>query len=707
MNKSAFGKTIGLISCGILVLCALSGAWWLMCRDEKVAGDDLINVAELSDEFMEEYYDAYTEMMANGKHDNVLIVISHGEPDGHGAKEIVEGPNHTYYLMYDTSEMKELAYEALAKDNVVSVEKNEKMELASFNSWGIETMGIDKGLQMMGGNGNDVRVAIIDTGLDVGRFQESYPSKELTVYDVESDSYSLEAMKDTVGHGTHIAGTIAEGTSEQTSIMAIRTVRDKEDVYVSDVNTAIYKAIDSDADVINLSLGGSSYSTSQKLALDAASAENIIVVAAAGNANSSDIMYPAGYDNTISVAALDQRLERAVWDESESLGSNFNAMIDYAAPGTNIRSINGIASGTSVATPHVVMAVALLKNYNKDLNLSEVNALLRNHVVDLGEEGKDDYYGYGMIDLNDAEFCNNSYCDEYGVFATDAISAVPSFEIDNRTNGVAEVMAFEDGIKVTAKEACTVIVSSNDGETFSKAVAMAVEGEENTYKFTFDVVDSTKATVVLKGDLDMRGTVNARDSAKVKYYLLSSENISFSDLSALELLIADINNNGSVTARDAALIDYSLLSDNNPNYKALDWDTSTGSQGAVGRQNVRVIAYNFYSSTPIGNPGVRGQCTWYAWYWRATDPLSLGVLGGEGRNAKTWHFNYAYRGVGKTPVVGAVFQSAEGFYGHVGVVTGINEDGSIVIREMNYFGPGIISEAIIPAEMVESFNYIY
>ena len=45
--------------------------------------------------------------------------------------------------------------------------------------------------------------------------------------------------------------------------------------------------------------------------------------------------------------------------------------------------------------------------------------------------------------------------------------------------------------------------------------------------------------------------------------------------------------------------------------------------------------------------------------------------------------------------------------GHVGVVTGINEDGSIVIREMNYFGPGIISEAIIPAEMVESFNYIY
>ena len=574
MNKGDFRKAIGLISCGVLALCVLGGALWLTCRDEKVAGDGLINVTELSDEFMEEYFDTYTEMMANGKQDNVLIVVSHDEPDGYGAKDIVKGPNHTYYLMYDTPKMKESAYEALAKDDVVSVEKNEKMELASFNSWGIEAMGIDNGLQMMDNNGNNVRVAIIDTGLDVSRFQESYPSKELTVYDVESDSYSLEAMKDTIGHGTHIAGTIAEGISERTSIMAIRTVRGEKDIYVSDVNTAIYKAIDSDVDVINLSLGGSSYSTSQKLALDAANAENIIAVAAAGNANSSEIMYPAGYDNTISVAALDQNFKRAVWDESEGLGSNYNAMVDYAAPGTNIMSINGIASGTSVAAPHVSIAIALLKNYNKDLNLSEVNTLLRNHVADLGDEGKDDYYGYGMIDFNDAEFCDNTHCDEYGVFAMDTISAEPKFEIDNRTNGVAEVVVLDDGIKVTAEKACTVIVSSNDGEMYSKAVAVAVEGEENTYKFTFDVVDGTKATVILKGDLDMRGTVNARDSARVKYYLLSNDNMSFNDLSALELLIVDVNNSGSVTARDAALIDYSLLSDDNLNYKALDWDTS-------------------------------------------------------------------------------------------------------------------------------------
>ncbi len=130
------------------------------------------------------------------------------------------------------------------------------------------------------------------------------------------------------------------------------------------------------------------------------------------------------------------------------------------------------------------------------------------------------------------------------------------------------------------------------------------------------------------------------------------------------------------------------------------------------RENVTVISSHFYDpaySYPNPNPGVAGWCTWYAWYWRATSPQSLGVLGHEGRNANTWHINYAYRGVGRTPVVGAVFQSpyGGGGYGHVGVVIGINGDGSIVVREMNYAGRYVVTEATIPASQTGGFNYIY
>lgn len=130
------------------------------------------------------------------------------------------------------------------------------------------------------------------------------------------------------------------------------------------------------------------------------------------------------------------------------------------------------------------------------------------------------------------------------------------------------------------------------------------------------------------------------------------------------------------------------------------------------RQNVNVVATGFYDANypyPNPNPGVPGWCTWYAWYWRATSPLSLGTLGHEGRNANVWNYNYAYRGVGRTPVVGAVFQNPHGGggYGHVGVVVGINDDGSIVVREMNYAGRYVVTEATIPAAYVGNFNYIY
>ena len=138
----------------------------------------------------------------------------------------------------------------------------------------------------------------------------------------------------------------------------------------------------------------------------------------------------------------------------------------------------------------------------------------------------------------------------------------------------------------------------------------------------------------------------------------------------------------------------------------------TYSGESANRKNVKVISTHFYDSGypyPNPNPGVPGWCTWYAWYWRATSPLSLGTLGHEGRNANTWHINYSYRGVGRTPRVGAVFQTpyGGGGYGHVGVVVGINDDGSIVVREMNYSGRYVVTEATIPANYVSNFNYIY
>lgn len=128
------------------------------------------------------------------------------------------------------------------------------------------------------------------------------------------------------------------------------------------------------------------------------------------------------------------------------------------------------------------------------------------------------------------------------------------------------------------------------------------------------------------------------------------------------------------------------------------------------RDNLRVIATGFWVNSP-GNPGVAGQCTWYAWYMRATDSRSLGPLpGGAVGNASAWANTFANMGyvVNHTPEVGAVFQTTGGsYYGHVGYVTAVNDDGSITVREMNLGVPYRITESEIPANLVGTYNYIH
>ena len=186
----------------------------------------------------------------------------------------------------------------------------------------------------------------------------------------------------------------------------------------------------------------------------------------------------------------------------------------------------------------------------------------------------------------------------------------------------------------------------------------------------------------------------------------------YGSTSAEIIALNDLEVSGISEGMRILLKDGSLPEKERPEYVAPVQRTTTYTYTYLGnsysRQNLRIIATGFFADSP-GNPGVRGNCTWYAWYWRATDPRSLGALGREGRNANTWNYNYSYRGVGNTPVVGAVFQTPYGGrgYGHVDVVTALNPDGSIEIEEMNYAGYAVVNAATIPADQVGSFNYIY
>ena len=162
-----------------------------------------------------------------------------------------------------------------------------------------------------------------------------------------------------------------------------------------------------------MSLGGEHFSYDLADAVAAAQAQNAVVVAAAGNENTSRLGYPASYEGVISVGATDLSGGRAPY-------SNFGSRIDVVAPGGNLAEDrdgdgykDGIVStwwdedqnepnyslmvGTSMAAPHVAGVVSLMLAVNPNLTPSQVRQIVQQTAVDLGDPGRDDAVGFGSV----------------------------------------------------------------------------------------------------------------------------------------------------------------------------------------------------------------------------------------------------------------------------------------------------------------------
>lgn len=406
-----FGATLFV---AILVFGVLS-----LLGQKTVSSNPYINISELPESFMSEYLSDYAEVDGASSKQNMLIVTSL-EPleDDFGAKKIIAAANHQYFLEFASEAEKNTAYNRIGHRPNLSVTKNalytfseEEVE-SNYNSWGIEKMGLNHASSLLESysSKNDVVVAIIDTGLDVDLFEQHYQDKLAGKYNVMSND---ESVADSIGHGTHIAGTIAEGTPNNVKIYSIKMSNSRQ-FYSTDIITAVnYVTYYVKADVINMSFGGYTYAEPEYITIEAAREQNIVSIVAAGNESTNNPSYPASFDNTISVSAVDSDLHLATF-------SNFGSTIDFAAPGAGINSINGIKDGTSMAAPHVAAATAIAKSFKKDLTLEETIDFLKTQALDLGSKGKDQRFGWGFIDYSGARLCTDSSqsCDEFSFFET-------------------------------------------------------------------------------------------------------------------------------------------------------------------------------------------------------------------------------------------------------------------------------------------------
>jgi serine protease len=297
-----------------------------------------------------------------------------------------------------------------------------------------------------------VVVAVIDTGVAYEKF--AVPPNEQA--EVAGSTYARapdlagthfvpgydfvhgdEHPNDQNGHGTHVAGTIAQttdngadvaGLSHKCSVMPIQVLDYTGSGTAFNVAEGIDFARINGAEVINMSLGGPAMSSVIKTACDDAEAAGIVVLAASGNDGLGAIGYPAGYDSVVAVGAVDFKGELAYYSNygqgQELVAPGGDVRVDESGDGypdgvlqmtydqlyregppevlTNVTTFaNYFFQGTSMACPHAAALAALIVA-NGVTDNDAVRQKLRETATDLGTTGFDVKYGYGLINCKAA-----------------------------------------------------------------------------------------------------------------------------------------------------------------------------------------------------------------------------------------------------------------------------------------------------------------
>ena len=291
--------------------------------------------------------------------------------------------------------------------------------------WGLDTVNAYEAWDITRG-GHEVVVAVLDTGIDW-----NHPDIAPNIWNDSAGyhGYNFIAenhfpMDDNVNayddsgnwlpnqytyHGTHVAGVVGAVMNNaigvagmaQVRLMAVKVMNDSGEGTDSMVANGIYYAVENHADIITMSLGVDGASTALRNAVDHASREGCVMVAAAGNSGSSYVSYPAAYPQVIAVGATDSADRLASF-------SNYGLNLDIMAPGVSIYSTQGggsnyqYLSGTSTAAPYVAGTAALMLSINPALTPVDIGDFLNSTARDISRTGYDTMTGWGLVNAFDA-----------------------------------------------------------------------------------------------------------------------------------------------------------------------------------------------------------------------------------------------------------------------------------------------------------------
>ncbi|PSG96978.1 peptidase S8/S53 subtilisin kexin sedolisin [Thermoplasmatales archaeon SW_10_69_26] len=384
----------------------------------------------------------------------------------------------------------------------------------------------------------DVNVSVIDTGID-----QDHEDLQNTVAEQRDFVGDDGTADDRCGHGTHVAGTVSAntdngigvaGTADGVNLFVAKALSDSLVVQCtgssSDIADAITWSTDNGADVISMSLGSSSASSTIGQAVDYAWERGVLLVAAAGNDGqcSDCVGYPAARERVVAVTCTDS-------DRQQCSFSSQGPEAELAAPGDDILSTYNDGGytqldGTSMSTPHVSGAAGLALSVDPSLTNTELRDAMNTTARDLGDAGHDNEFGHGEVDAAalldavggdtneppQASFtadCTELNCTFDASNATDADGNLTSYDWDLGDGTTATGEVVDHSYEAEGTYTVTLTVTDDEGTQDDATTDVTVSGSTSgaILEETFD--DGAAQSFALSGLWHVTDACHAADSS--------------------------------------------------------------------------------------------------------------------------------------------------------------------------------------------------
>lgn len=397
--------------CVVLCVLVAFGAGICFLPELSVSAQGKDDSADFAASVAQMLYDAEN---ADGCGKNIsaqtrIIVKSSSEIEAFDAISVAEYGN-LYVLQFDNLSSAQKAYDFYSScAQTQYVEYDKELSAADFEgetdddtdgehlSWGVASTGLDRLCGELRDNNvalEKVVVAVIDSGVDYNH-EFLKDRVEITRINTTSDGTRNDCM-DYSGHGTQVAGIIADSTPENVVIKPYRVLDSYNNGTFVSVAAGINCAVDDGVDVINLSLGFYEDSKVLREAITYALESDIVVVGAAGNDATDTPFYPASYPDVLKITAVNSQFYAANF-------TNFGDDVNFAAPGVRIKTTKAgggytTVSGTSFAAPFASAEAALIRAVLPNASFEDVFDVMKKYaVLDTYQSYNTDKYGWGLL----------------------------------------------------------------------------------------------------------------------------------------------------------------------------------------------------------------------------------------------------------------------------------------------------------------------